>query len=273
MLPACSMRRMGARLTGVPIVVSFIKAASSKFKRAATRGSGILDNPSQMRRYKTILCDWLIEILRFSSQRARKGFVVASTGETRPAADADRTTGQGCAPAKKILSIFCLVLALAGSVRAQDAPSEYRIKAAFLYNFAKFVEWPPQTFAGPTAPIIIGVLGENVFGGNLEQTLRGKTINSHPLQFRTFSSATEATNCQILFISPSEKGSLPKIFEDLHGACVLTVSETDHFTANGGMINFVLQENKIRFQINDAAAKKAGLQISSKLLSLALPER
>lgn len=149
-------------------------------------------------------------------------------------------------------------------------PSEYQIKAAFLYNFAKFVEWPPQAFAGPGSPMVIGVLGKNVFGGDLERTIRNKTVNNHPFQFKEFHSVPEATNCQILFISASEKDRLPKILDGLRGASVLTVSETDQFIGDGGMINFVIEDNKIHFQINDDAAKKAGLKISSKLLNLAM---
>jgi len=148
-------------------------------------------------------------------------------------------------------------------------PSEYQIKAAFVYNFAKFVKWPPQTFANPDSPIVIGVLGENVFGGELEHTLRNKTFNNHPFQFKEFHSMTEATNCQVLFISPSEQKRLPQILSGLHGTGVLTVSEMDHFIEAGGMINFVIEENKVHFQINNDAAEKAGLTISSKLLSLA----
>lgn len=157
-----------------------------------------------------------------------------------------------------------------GDGRAQESPpSEYRLKAAFLFNFAKFVEWPPEAFAEKTSPFIIGVLGQNPFGNELEQTIRGKTVNDRSLQVKEFHSVTEATNCHILFISTSEKQRLPEIFKGLRGASVLTVGETDRFTEAGGMINFVAEGNKTRFQINDAAAKGAGLKISSKLLSLA----
>jgi hypothetical protein len=174
------------------------------------------------------------------------------------------------APIKTTILLFSLIFALGFRGFAQDSsPTEYQIKAAFLYNFAKFVRWPTQVFAGPTSPIVIGLLGKNVFGDDLERTIRDKVINGHPLQFKEFHSVIEATNCQILFISTSEKNYLPKILDGLHGMSVLTVSETDHFTEAGGMINFVIEDNKIHFQINNAAAKKAGLTISSKLLSLA----
>lgn len=157
---------------------------------------------------------------------------------------------------------------------AQDAPpTEYQIKAAFLFNFAKFVEWPPQAFPEPASPLVIGILGANVFGDNLEHTIQNKTINNHPLQFKTFDRVSEVTNCQVLFISASEESRFNNIIETLHGLNVLTVSESNHFLEAGGMVNFVLENNRVRFQINNQAAQKAGLKISSKLLSLAVSSR
>ncbi|HTQ50383.1 MAG TPA: YfiR family protein [Candidatus Acidoferrales bacterium] len=171
-----------------------------------------------------------------------------------------------------LILLVSLLFGLAFKGSGQNSsPSEYQIKAAFLYNFAKFVEWPGQAFASPTSPIVIGVLGENVFGDNLERTIRDKTINNHPLQFKQFHSVMEATNSQILFISASEKSRLPRILNGLRGTSVLTVSEnSDEFIKAGGMINFVIEDNRVHFQINDDAAKKSGLTISSKLLSLAV---
>ena len=163
-----------------------------------------------------------------------------------------------------------LLLTLVSS-RAQDPPpSEYQLKAAFLFNFAKFVEWPPVAFATSTSPIVVGILGENPFGDDLERTIRDKSINNRSFVIKEFHSPTEVTNCHVLFISASEKKRLPEILSSLSGTNVLTVSETEDFIASGGMINFVQENNKIRFQINAVAAKKANLKISSKLLSLAV---
>ena len=114
------------------------------------------------------------------------------------------------------------------------------------------------------------MLGKNVFGDVLVQTIHNKTVNHHPFQCEEIRSVREATNCQILFISASEKNRLPKILKDLRGMNILTVSETDQFIQDGGIINFVIEDDEIHFQINDDAAKKAGLKISSKLLSLAV---
>ena len=131
------------------------------------------------------------------------------------------------------------------------------------------MEWPTTAFAEPTSPLVIGVLGANPFGDLLEGTVRGKSLNNHPLTVREVRAATEITNCHILFISSSEKKRLPEILKGLQGSAVLTVSEIDRFAEAGGMINFVSEGNKIRFQINDGVAKTAGLKIGSKLLNLA----
>jgi hypothetical protein len=179
-------------------------------------------------------------------------------------------SGTGPSIIKVVFLMIALIFTLNLNGFAQNQPAtEYQIKAAFLYNFAKFVKWPSPTFAEPDSPIVIGVLGENVFGGDLEQTIRDKTFNNHPFQVKQFHSVTEATNCQILFISASEQEHLPKILSGLQGTSVLTVSEMDHFIEAGGMINFVIEEKRVHFQINNEAAQKAGLTISSKLLSLA----
>lgn len=173
--------------------------------------------------------------------------------------------------ATAILALGWLLLMGSGLVCAQEPqPSEYELKAAFLYNFAKFVEWPPGTFPQSSSPFVIGILGENPFADDLKKTVAGKKILEHPISVVAFSTLAEATNCHILFISNSEKSRLGAIFKSLRGAPVLTVGENDQFTEAGGMINFVREANKIRFQINDESAKGARLKISSKLLSLAI---
>ena len=113
-------------------------------------------------------------------------------------------------------------------------------------------------------------MGDNPFGNDLEQTVAGKKINDRPISVQVFRTAAEATHCQILFISNSEKKHFSEIIQNLHGSAVLTVSDTDRFIESGGMVNFVKEASKIRFQINDEAAKAAQLKISSKLLSLAV---
>lgn len=172
---------------------------------------------------------------------------------------------------RTFLSLSLIWLLLGGVPgRAQVSQPEYQLKAAFLFNFAKFVEWPPAAFANANSPIVIGILGKNPFHDELARMVTNKTVDNRHLLVQEFHSPKEATNCQILFISTSEKERLPEILKDLKGASVLTVGEMDHFTENGGMINFVLRENRIRFQIDNDEAAKEGLKISSKLLGLAL---
>jgi hypothetical protein len=170
--------------------------------------------------------------------------------------------------------ILALILAVfvAGNGHAADSqPTEYQLKAAYIYHFAQFVEWPRAAFTDTNSPLIIGVLGDNPFGDNLQKTVQGKILDNHPIIVKEFHSASEVTNnCHILFISSSEKKRLPEIFSVLDSRSILTVSELDHFNENGGMINFVLVDTKIRFQINETTAEKAGLKMSFQLLRLAL---
>ncbi len=170
------------------------------------------------------------------------------------------------------LVVLALPLLLAvGLGHAQTPPpSEYQLKAAFLYNFAKFIEWPQNAFAENKSPFIIGILGDNPFGTHLESTVAGKKINEHPITIQTFREVAAVTNCHILFVSSSEKERLPEIIEKLRGTTVLTVGQTERFIETGGMVNFVQEGTKLRFQINDDAAKVAKLKISSKLLGLAV---
>jgi len=174
--------------------------------------------------------------------------------------------------AKPVLGLSLVWLLTVGGGWAQVfQPSEYQLKAAYVFNFAKFVEWPPEAFAETNSPIVIGILGENPFGTDLERTIGNRTISNRSLAIREIRSLAEATNCHLLFISRSERKRLPKTIQGLRGASILTVGETERFTEAGGMIEFVPQGNKIRFLINNDAARSAGLKISSKLLSLALP--
>ena len=166
-----------------------------------------------------------------------------------------------------ILTLCFLLMSREG--RGQNSqPSEYQLKAAFIFNFAKFVEWPRQAFADPKSPLFIGVLGENPFGGDLEQAVHGKTLNQRPIMVKTCRTMDEGKKCHILFVSSSEKARLGEILKDLSGTNVLTVGETDNFIQSGGIISFFWEGNKIRFEISGEAAKKAGLKVDSKLLGL-----
>jgi hypothetical protein len=168
---------------------------------------------------------------------------------------------------RKGLGIFLCLLALAP--RATLAQSkEYQVKAAFLFNFAQFVEWPDAAYAGTNASFCIGILGDDPFGAALEQTIQGETIGNHTLTVRRAHEVVDLKNCQMVFISKSEKSHVAEVMSVLGSRPVLTVGEVDGFARAGGGINFYLEGTRVRFEINPAAAQKGGLKISSQLLSL-----
>ncbi|HYM10026.1 MAG TPA: YfiR family protein [Bryobacterales bacterium] len=154
-----------------------------------------------------------------------------------------------------------------GNPAPPAASLEYQVKAAFLYNFAKFVEWPADKPGG--GPFVVGVLGKDPFGAALDQAFGGKTINGRAPQIWRITGVAEARQCQILFVSSSEAKRLPEILGTLRSASVLTVSEIEDFAESGGMIRLRTEENKVRLEINVDAATQAGIRISSKLLALA----
>lgn len=161
-----------------------------------------------------------------------------------------------------------MLLCVSLSAQAQDpSPSEYEVKAAFLYNFARFVEWPPQP--QPPSSFTICVLGTDPFGPVLDELIKGKSIQGMQLVARRPQQVEDAGDCQILFISASEDARLGHILAVLHGRSVLTVGEAKRFAHRGGMINFRREGSKVRFEINPDAAGQAGLTISSQLLKLA----
>ncbi len=168
---------------------------------------------------------------------------------------------------------FSLALLLGGShIQAAQGQSldEYQVKAAFLFNFAKFVEWPAQTFRSPTDPINICILGQDPFGDALEHAVKGKTVETRVflVPFR-ISEVHQASGCQILFISSTERKRVRAILAELKAPGVLTVGETEGFAVQGGMINFKLEDGRVRLEVNVEATERGQLRISSKLLNLA----
>jgi hypothetical protein len=155
----------------------------------------------------------------------------------------------------------------------EDAPSspptEYQVKAAFLYSFAKFVQWPPEAFAAPGDPFVVGVLGEDPFGRILDETLAGKTVLDRPIQVRRFGSPEEAGQAHIVFVGGSEEPERLRMLKALRGRAVLSAGEADGFARSGGIVGFTTREKRVRFEINLARADEARLKISSQLLKLA----
>jgi PAS domain S-box-containing protein len=150
-----------------------------------------------------------------------------------------------------------------------DGTSGYKVKTAFLFNFAKFIEWPASSFATPQSPFTICVLRQDPFGSTLTDTLQGKMIGEWPLAVRRLKDKSEARTCQIVFVSSSESAHLADIVESVRGGDVLLVGETTGFAASGGTIEFTLEDDRVRFPINADAASRSGLKFSSKLLALA----
>jgi len=153
---------------------------------------------------------------------------------------------------------------------AQQSPTEFEVEAAYLFNFLKFVEWPDDLPADMRTHWVIGILGKDSFGGELEQIVSSKTVQGRPIQIKRFQLKDDARSCHILFIAPSEKKSLPGILAALRGSSVLLVADMSHFVDSGGMIQFIAEDSHVRLAINVGATSRARLKISSKLLALAL---
>jgi hypothetical protein len=145
----------------------------------------------------------------------------------------------------------------------------YQVKAAFLLNFTKFVEWPQAAFAAPDSSIAICVLGEDPFGTILDRTIEGEMVGSRAVRARRLTPDDDLRDCHVLFIGRSEREQFPKIVSQLRGSSVLTVSELPGFADAGGMFEFIVDEGKARFYINARATEAAGLRLSSRLLRVA----
>ncbi|MFQ5864231.1 MAG: YfiR family protein [bacterium] len=174
----------------------------------------------------------------------------------------------------KFIKLLFIIFIFNATGQAQNRKitqvTEYQIKAAFLFNFAKFVDWPDEVFADTTEPIIIGIIGRDPFGINLEQTINGKTVKGRKLVIKRFKRIRDLEFCHILYISTSQKKNMAKIIDKIRDLSVLTIGETRSFAYNGGIISFFNVDNKVRFEINKKAADQAGLRISSRLLKLAV---
>ncbi|UCF90634.1 MAG: YfiR family protein [Desulfobacterales bacterium] len=175
---------------------------------------------------------------------------------------------------KKSYRYYFAALLLFSAITGKDAfsetsvPREYIVKAAFLYNFAKFVEWPADAFAEIRSPIVLGMLGEDPFGSALD-SINHKSVGDREIVIQRLEKLADLKKCHMLFISRSEKNDLDSILAQLSGLNILTVSDMDGFALKGGIIGLFTVGNKIRFEINVDSAKRSGLQISSKLLKLA----
>ena len=166
-----------------------------------------------------------------------------------------------------LVLVAACIAALPGS-NAMPAPpaAEYQVKAAYLFNFSQFVEWPAAAYASPDAPFVIGILGEDPFGGALDAVVRGESLTGHPLVVKRFRSADEIAGCNILFIGRSEAPTLEKTLQSLRGRHVLTVTDVTGAESRAAIIVLKTENNRVRMRINIEEARANDLVISSKLL-------
>lgn len=170
-----------------------------------------------------------------------------------------------------LMRIFCLLLAINRPALSGSEPvaEEYHVKGAFLLNFAKFVAWPANAFKSPDDPIVICILGQNPFGSPLERAAQEASAGKRSVQVRSIQTVQQLGSCQIVFASSAERKRVRGLLDALQGGAVLSVGESEGFLSNGGMIALKVDGEKVRIEINQQAAERAGLRISAKLLSLA----
>jgi len=160
--------------------------------------------------------------------------------------------------------LFALLLSFGAWAAAPF--SEYQVKAVYLFNFGQFVEWPADAYATPDAPFVIGIVGEDPFGGMLEGVVRGEMLGARPVTVQRYRSADDIKDCNIVFVARREASLLHDTVAALRGRSVLTVTDVADGERDGAMIVLVTENNRVRMRINPAAAKASRLTISSKLL-------
>jgi hypothetical protein len=172
--------------------------------------------------------------------------------------------------ARRLGVVLAFALAPSATMAAPEPGArltqEYDLKAAFLFNFTKFVEWPADAFDSTSAPFTIGILGDDPFDGGLDDIVANESVHDRKIVVRRFASADQIGSCQLLFVGQRETGQMDRIQSALGRRSVLTVGETKAFTARSGIIAFEMSQRRVRLRINAAAAKAARLTISSQLL-------
>jgi hypothetical protein len=171
-----------------------------------------------------------------------------------------------------LLACGAALLGPAGTRAQSPRELEYEVKAAFLYNFTKFVEWPAEAFTHERSPIVLCVVGDDPFGKSLETLVRGETVEGRSLAIDRKTDGN-FRQCHLMFVSRSERGRFSELLGGLGDSDVLTVGDAPGFLEAGGLINFTLEGGKVRFAINQAAAERSRLKISSKLMRLAVNAR
>lgn len=173
---------------------------------------------------------------------------------------------------KKTIAVTFLLIGFSLSTQllyGQKPAPEYQVKAAFLYNFTRFIDWPTTAFRSPGSPFVIGIIGDDPFGGYITSIVKDEKVGTHPITLQRYQNIQEVTNCHLLFINTPATGRVKDIVSAIGRRSILTVSDMDNFTKYGGMVRFYKENNKIRFEVNVASSKSAQLEISSKLLTVA----
>ena len=166
--------------------------------------------------------------------------------------------------------LSCVISKPVAVIAQTKSATEYQVKAAFLYNFAKFVDWPPNAFPNPKQTFDICVYGHDPFGSALEDALLGKSIGDRRISLGHATQFQDLAGCRVVFVSSAEREPIADLASRLKGRAVLLVGESDGFAASGGAIQFTIEDGRVHFVINPDAADRAGLKISSKLLQLAI---
>ena len=176
-------------------------------------------------------------------------------------------------PRRRAIQTLTLAVLMLAGVRLGAAPrpgaGEYAVKATFLWNFTRFVEWPATAFTTPASPFVVGVLGKDPFGSNLAEVFKGETVQDHPVRLKAMKDGDDLKQCHILFIAASEKERAGELLAKMKGAPVLTVSEMDRFGQRGGLVNFYKDGGVTKFEINLNALKATGFNAKAQLLRLA----
>lgn len=168
------------------------------------------------------------------------------------------------------LSLGWIVAGASLAAGAQrDVSKEYEIKAAFLYNFTKFVEWRGEQFASPAEAITIAVCGPNPFGDELQKIVKGRQVNGREIVVKFAAAPQDVLDAELVFVGALGGERMKETVQMLNAAGIVTVGETDEFTRAGGMIVFVLEGDKVRFEIDVGEAERRGLKISAQLQKLA----
>jgi hypothetical protein len=171
------------------------------------------------------------------------------------------------------IAFWCLAIAVFAAIsplaRSQTASTENKLKAAYLFNFARYTEWPSAALPESDSPITIAILGDDPFGEILDKTVQGRLIDQHPVRVRRTRNLAEAASGHIVFVSPSESARMTDVLGVLNGKPVLTVGNDAQFLKAGGMIHFLIEQDAVRFNVDLDSVEKSGLRIRSRMLDSA----